>query len=48
MAGESRLGAIMYRFKGGDGEIELGTVEGLTPYRIDDVVHEVYPPREAA
>jgi hypothetical protein len=48
MAGESRLGAIMYRFKGGDVEIELGTVEGLTPYRIDDVVHEVYPPREAA
>jgi len=48
MAGESRLGAVLYRFEGSEVEVEFNDVEGLIPYRIDDVVHEVYPPREAA
>jgi predicted phosphodiesterase len=48
MVGESRLGAVVYRFEGSGVEVEINDVEGLIPYRIDDVVHEVYPPREAA
>jgi 3',5'-cyclic AMP phosphodiesterase CpdA len=48
MAGESRLGAVAYRFDGREVEVEIKDVEGLMPYCIDDVVHEVYPPREAA
>jgi alkaline phosphatase D len=48
MVGESRLGAVVYRFEGSGVEVEINDVEGLIPYRINDVVHEVYPPREAA
>jgi 3',5'-cyclic AMP phosphodiesterase CpdA len=48
MAGESRLGVVIYRFDGGEVEVEIRDVEGLMTYRIDDVIHEVYPPREAA
>jgi 3',5'-cyclic AMP phosphodiesterase CpdA len=48
MAGESRLGAVVYRFEGDDVELEIEEVAGLQAYRIDDVIHEVYPPREAA
>jgi hypothetical protein len=48
MVGESRLGAVVYRFEGSEVEVEINDVEGLIPYRIDDVVHEVYPPRKAA
>jgi 3',5'-cyclic AMP phosphodiesterase CpdA len=48
MAGESRLGAVVYRFEGSSVDVEITDVEGLMAYRIDDVIHEVYPPREAA
>jgi 3',5'-cyclic AMP phosphodiesterase CpdA len=48
MPGESRLGAAAYRFRGSDVDVEIVEVPGLRPYRIDDVIHEVYPPREAA
>jgi 3',5'-cyclic AMP phosphodiesterase CpdA len=48
MPGEARLGAIVYRLNGRAMEAEIKDVEGLRTYRIDDVIHEVYPPREAA
>ena len=48
MSGESRLGAVIYRFDGNEVEVEIKNVDGLMAYRIDDVIHEVYPPREAA
>ena len=48
MPGESRLGAVIYRFEGNEVEVEIKNVDGLMAYRIDDVIHEVYPPPEAA
>jgi 3',5'-cyclic AMP phosphodiesterase CpdA len=48
IAGESRLGAVIYEFDGSEVEVEIRDVEGLMTYRIEDVIHEVYPPREAA
>ena len=48
MAGEKRLGAVIYEF-GPDGfTAEICTIDGLRTFCIDDVVHEVYPPRQAA
>jgi hypothetical protein len=48
MAGEKRLGAVLYDF-GPDGfTAAISDVEGLQTFFIDDVVHEVYPPRHAA
>ncbi len=48
MAGEKRLGAVHYDF-GPDGfTAAISDVEGLHTFYIDDVVHEVYPPRHAA
>ena len=35
-------------FDGSEVEVEINDVEGSILYRIDDVIHEVYPPREAA
>jgi 3',5'-cyclic AMP phosphodiesterase CpdA len=48
MPGESRLGAVLYRFDGSEVEVEIRDVERLMTFRIDDVIHEVYPPRAAA
>jgi alkaline phosphatase D len=48
MPGESRLGVVLYRFDAREVEVEIKEVKGLMAYRIDDVIHEVYPPREAA
>jgi 3',5'-cyclic AMP phosphodiesterase CpdA len=48
MAGESRLGAVVYEFSGTGAEVRIVDVEGLETLWIDDVIHEVYPPRQAA
>jgi 3',5'-cyclic AMP phosphodiesterase CpdA len=48
MAGEKRLGALTYEFDGSDVSVTFRNVPGLTTLWIDDVLHEVYPPRHAA
>lgn len=48
MPGEKRLGAAIYEFDGADVSITPANVPGLTRLWIDDVLHEVYPPRHAA
>jgi 3',5'-cyclic AMP phosphodiesterase CpdA len=48
MPGEKRLGAVIYEFRGSDVSISAAEVPGLTTLWIDDVLHEVYPPRHAA
>ena len=48
MPGECRLGSVVYDFAGSDTAITRADVPGLTTYWIDDVVHEVYPPPQAA
>src|SRR6266550_1198714 len=48
MPGEKRLGAVIYEFRGSDVWITAAEVPGLTTLWIDDVLHEVYPPRHAA
>ncbi|OQM77222.1 metallophosphoesterase family protein [Manganibacter manganicus] len=48
MAGEARLGAVVYEFKGSGFTVEFADIPGLAPFRIDDVLHEVYPPHETA
>lgn len=47
LPGEKWLGAVAYEFNGADVTIEMAHVPGLTKYWIDDVLHEVYPPRTA-
>src|SRR4051812_22539766 len=48
MPGEKRLGAVTYTF-GADGfTAAIVEVQGLRQFFIDDVIHEVYPPRKAA
>lgn len=47
MDGEEQLGAVVYDFDGPSVSVRLAPIDGLTPYWIDDVVHEVYPPRNA-
>lgn len=46
--GEKRLGAVVYEFEGREVAVKFADVPGLTPLWIDDVIHEVYPPRHAA
>jgi 3',5'-cyclic AMP phosphodiesterase CpdA len=48
MIGESRLGAVQYEFAPDAVEASIEEIEGLKPFVIDDVVHEVYPPRRVA
>jgi 3',5'-cyclic AMP phosphodiesterase CpdA len=48
MPGEARLGAVTYDFDRQDVAITRFDVPGLTTLWIDDVLHEVYPPRKAA
>ena len=43
LPGEKRLGAVLYDFEGSAVEITMSDVPGLTPFWIDDVIHEVYP-----
>lgn len=48
MQGAARLGAAVYEFNGTDVSVAFAEIRGLQNYWIDDVVHEVYPPRESA
>jgi len=48
MPGEKRLGAVIYEFCGSDVSVSAADVPGLATLWIDDVLHEVYPPRRAA
>lgn len=48
MPGEKRLGAVIYEFEPDGFEARIVDVEGLQRFDIADVVHEVYPPRQAA
>jgi 3',5'-cyclic AMP phosphodiesterase CpdA len=43
MAGENRLGAVLYRLDGRVLEAGIVQVPGLVPHLIDDVIEEVYP-----
>jgi 3',5'-cyclic AMP phosphodiesterase CpdA len=43
MAGENRLGAVLYELDGHSLEANIVEVPGLSPHWIDDVVDEVYP-----
>jgi 3',5'-cyclic AMP phosphodiesterase CpdA len=45
MAGENRLGAVVYEIDAGEIEAKIIEVPGLSPHWIDDVVEEVYPRR---
>jgi 3',5'-cyclic AMP phosphodiesterase CpdA len=45
MGGFARMGAVIYDFDGDKVTMEIVPVDGLKTYWIDDVVHEVYPPR---
>jgi 3',5'-cyclic AMP phosphodiesterase CpdA len=45
MPGEARLGAIAYAFSNPDVVVRIAAIDGLTAHVIDDVIHEVYPPR---
>jgi 3',5'-cyclic AMP phosphodiesterase CpdA len=48
LAGEKRLGAVVYEFDGSGVTITRADVPDLTTLWIDDVLQEVYPPRPAA
>ena len=47
MPGKAALGAIVYEFAPDRVSIRIEHIPHLVPYVIDDVVHEVYPPRAA-
>ena len=48
MPGEKRLGAVLYEFRPDGFSGAIHEIDALRPFRIDDVLHEVYPPRHAA
>ena len=48
LPGEKWMGAVIFDFDGANVTVRHGEVAGLTTLWIDDVVHEVYPPRHAA
>jgi len=45
MAGSATLGAVTYGFEGRDYTAEVHEITALKTLWIDDVIHEVYPPR---
>jgi 3',5'-cyclic AMP phosphodiesterase CpdA len=47
MPGRAELGAIVYEFGSDHVSIHIEQIPGLIPHVIDDVIHEVYPPRPA-
>jgi 3',5'-cyclic AMP phosphodiesterase CpdA len=47
MPGKAELGAVVYEFGQDRVAIRIESIPGLVPYVIDDVIHEVYPPRPA-
>jgi len=48
LPGEKWLGAVVYEFDDADVSIDMVRIPGLSEFWIDDVLHEVYPPRTAA
>jgi alkaline phosphatase D len=48
MPGEKRLGATVFDFHGSEVDVAHHDVAGLSSFWIDDVIHEVYPPRRVA
>lgn len=48
MPGDKRLGATVYDLDGRDAAVTHHDIAGLSTFWIDDVLHEVYPPRQAA
>jgi 3',5'-cyclic AMP phosphodiesterase CpdA len=48
LPGEKRLGATIHDFDGAGVSIAHSDIPGLATLWIDDVLHEVYPPRHAA
>lgn len=48
MPGEKRLGATVFEFDGPDVAVAHHDIAGLSTFWIDDVLHEVYPPRRVA
>jgi 3',5'-cyclic AMP phosphodiesterase CpdA len=47
MPGDKRLGAVIYEFDGRSVRVRLEELSELYRFWIDDVIHEVYPPRRA-
>jgi 3',5'-cyclic AMP phosphodiesterase CpdA len=47
MPGDKRLGAVVYDFDGTSVAVRTAEVDTLQRFWIDDVVHEVYPSRQA-
>jgi len=47
MPGDKRLGAVVYEFDGRNVRVRLEELPELSRFWIDDVIHEVYPPRRA-
>ncbi|WP_191058161.1 metallophosphoesterase family protein [Geminicoccus harenae] len=48
LAGDARLGAVILDLEGPEVSVTVSEVPGLQDLWIDDVIHEVYPPRQAA
>ncbi|MEP7062982.1 MAG: metallophosphoesterase [Betaproteobacteria bacterium] len=46
MPGEKRLGGVTYDFDGSSVRVAATEIVDLTRFWIDDVLHEVYPPRQ--
>jgi alkaline phosphatase D len=47
MDGAAQLGAVIYDFEGGAVTVTMAEIDGLETHWIDDVIHDVYPPRGA-
>lgn len=47
MPGEKKLGAVVHEFAPGNVATRMVELPALSRYWIDDVIHEVYPPRTA-
>ena len=47
MAGEKTLGAVTYEFEPNGFTATISELSELRQFYIDDVLHEVYPPRQA-
>jgi len=47
MPGDKKLGAVVHDFAPGSVATRMIELPALARYWIDDVIHEVYPPRPA-
>jgi 3',5'-cyclic AMP phosphodiesterase CpdA len=48
MPGDKRLGAVVYELEGSTVRVRVEELSDLSRFWIDDVIHEVYPPRRAS